>query len=151
LRFKSFLKFKIVRCVTLRGEVSLRNTEYVPRPLILTAPTCRDEKKKLTSQVWNFYSRTRARGKRRRATSWDEVGFLRSVEGCRCGRCGELQDFGARRDVEHDTAPVALEAGKDGTQIVLRSCALELHRQATERAVGMWGIGIHAPRLGLHG
>jgi len=34
-------------------------------------------------------------------------------------RRGEFQNLGPRRDVEHDAAPVAVEAGEDGTQIVL--------------------------------
>ena len=60
-------------------------------------------------------------------------------------RRGEFQNLGPRRDVEHDAAPVAVEAGEDGTQIVLGSCAPELHRQAAERAVRVRGVGIHVP------
>jgi hypothetical protein len=57
----------------------------------------------------------------------------------------EFQNLGPRRDVEYDAAPVAVEAGEDGTQIVLGSCAPELHRQAAERAVRVRSVGIHAP------
>lgn len=32
---------------------------------------------------------------------------------------GEFQNLSARRNVEHNAAPVTVEAGKDGTQIVL--------------------------------
>jgi hypothetical protein len=32
---------------------------------------------------------------------------------------GEFQNFSARRSIEHNAAPVTVEAGKDGTQIVL--------------------------------
>jgi hypothetical protein len=61
--------------------------------------------------------------------------------------CGELQNFRARRDVEHDAAPLAVESLQrlHGRGRRVR----EMHRQATERAVRMRGVSIHAPRIGL--
>jgi len=61
--------------------------------------------------------------------------------------CGELQNFRARRDVEHDAAPLAVESLQrlHGRGRRVR----EMHRQAAERAVRMRGVSIHAPRIGL--
>jgi hypothetical protein len=61
------------------------------------------------------------------------------------GRRGEFQSFRPRRDVEHHAAPVAVEAGEDGTQIVVWGCTAQLHRQAAERAVRVRSVGVHAP------
>jgi hypothetical protein len=62
---------------------------------------------------------------------------------------GEFQNFSARRSIEHNAAPVTVETGKDGTQIILRSRTPKLHCQATERAVRVRRIGVHAPDHGL--
>ena len=60
-------------------------------------------------------------------------------------RCRELQNFRARRDVEDDTTPFAVETGKDGTQTVIWNWGPQLHRQAAERAVRVRSVGVHAP------
>lgn len=58
---------------------------------------------------------------------------------------GELQNLRSGRDVEHDPAPFAVEAGEDGIHSALGTCTLELHRQAAKRAVRMRSVGVHAP------
>ena len=96
----------------------------------------------------------RRRGRIRSGAIRIPIEELVAAENAACGRQelarrkgwrGEFQYFRARRNVEHDAAPIAVKAGKDGTQIVLCGCAPELHRQAAERAVGVGRVDIHAP------
>jgi hypothetical protein len=64
-------------------------------------------------------------------------------------RRGQFQKFRLRCDPQHDAAPFAVERGEGGTQSSVTVRALEVHRQATERAVGAGSIGVHAPSLRL--
>ena len=59
--------------------------------------------------------------------------------------CGELQNFRARRDVEHDAAPFAVEGRQNGIYVDVRITAPKMHREAAERAVGMRRVGVHKP------
>jgi hypothetical protein len=71
---------------------------------------------------------------------------IRSSVACYAGyRCGELQDFRPRRDIENDAAPFAVKGRQNGICVDVRVTAPKMHRQAAERAVGMRRVGVHKP------
>jgi len=67
-------------------------------------------------------------------------GSLIADRGCHARK---LYHLGVRHDVEHDTAPFAVEGSKHGIHGI-GAGATDLHGQAAERAMRMRRVGIHA-------